>query len=591
MASMTRQTFRIFIRHAVRYPRSIVLISIGIVITTVADIYKPILYRNLLNGVAGTETGDGSLLWLVTQIGLLGLFTQIVWRGMGFSNSNFQPRVMADLLTSSYERILRHSMRFFSDNYVGSIVNRIRRYPNSFETIDDQFKWNISRTVLRCIFVIAVLWSRFPIFAYIVLTWSLIYVVFTTAFSKYKMKYDIASADQDTRVTGFIADTIGNMSAIKAFAAEARELGSFVGHADKSFQLRRYAWRLGQWAELFQGVSMVVLEAIMFYVAVHNRTKLGLTVGDFALLQAYLVQVFDYLWDFGRYIRQTFEGLANANELTEMLEKPIEVVDAPGAGQLVVHRGEIDFRNVNFAYDGSQRLTLKDFNLHVPSGMRIALVGESGAGKSTIARLLLRFADVTSGGIYIDGMNISGVTQQSLRESIAVVSQDTALFHRTLLENIRYGRPEATDEEVIVAAKAAHCHEFISRLPFGYNTLVGERGVKLSGGERQRIAIARAILKDSQIVFLDEATSALDSESEALIQDALAHLMAGKTLLVIAHRLSTIREMDTIMVLSDGQVVESGSHDELLQVEGGRYRALWTKQSGGFIAAASPAEE
>jgi ATP-binding cassette subfamily B protein len=328
----------------------------------------------------------------------------------------------------------------------------------------------------------------------------------------------------------------------------------------------------------------------MFYVAIHNRKKLGLTVGDFALLQAYLVQVFDYLWDFGRYIRQTFESLANANELTEMLEKPIEVLDSPSAEQLVVHSGEIDFRNVNFAYDGGERLTLSNFNLSVPSGMRIALVGESGAGKSTIAKLLLRFADVTSGGIYIDGMNIANVTQQSLRESIAVVSQDTALFHRTLLENIRYGRPEATDEEVIAAAKAAHCHEFISRLPLGYNTLVGERGVKLSGGERQRIAIARAILKNSQIVFLDEATSALDSESEALIQDALAHLMAGKTLLVIAHRLSTIKEMDTIMVLSDGQVVESGSHDELLQVQGGRYRALWTKQSGGFIAAASPEE-
>jgi ATP-binding cassette subfamily B protein len=273
-----------------------------------------------------------------------------------------------------------------------------------------------------------------------------------------------------------------------------------------------------------------------------------------------------------------------------MLEKPIEVLDSPSAEQLVVHSGEIDFRNVNFAYDGGERLTLSNFNLSVPSGMRIALVGESGAGKSTIAKLLLRFADVTSGGIYIDGMNIANVTQQSLRESIAVVSQDTALFHRTLLENIRYGRPEATDEEVIAAAKAAHCHEFITRLPLGYNTLVGERGVKLSGGERQRIAIARAILKNSQIVFLDEATSALDSESEALIQDALAHLMAGKTLLVIAHRLSTIKEMDTIMVLSDGQVVESGSHDELLQVQGGRYRALWTKQSGGFIAAASPEE-
>ncbi len=587
MASITKLTLQNFFKHAKRYPGSICIIGTGLILTTTFDVYKPLLYRDLIDTLAAPGDNAWGLRVLVTKILLLGLCNQIVWRAMGFSNSNFQPRVMADLLQSSFGAILNHSMSFFADTHVGSIVNRIRRYPSSFESVDDQLKWNIGRTVLRCLCVFYVLWGSYRLFAYCLVVWVVVYVTAIILFTRYKMQFDFASATQDTKTTGFIADTVGNIAAVKSFAAEEAEQVAFTALTNKSFELRRYAWRLGQWAELFQGLSMVVLEAVFFYIAVARKDALGLTVGDFAFLQTCLVLVFDYLWDFGRYIRQMFESLANANELTEMLELPYSVTDVHGAHPLQVTAGGIEFHEVTFQYEPTATPTLSDFSLIVPPGRKVALVGESGAGKTTIAKLLLRFMNVTSGEIRIDGVSIAGVTQKSIRQAVAVVSQDPNLFHRSLAENIRYGRPGATDDEVEAAAKAAHCHEFISCLPEGYRTLVGERGIKLSGGQRQRIAIARAILKNSSIVFLDEATSALDSSSEALIQDALHELMQGRTLLVIAHRLSTIKEMDEIVVLHEGRIVERGTHEELIQLQGGHYRVLWEKQSGGFVAAKS----
>lgn len=590
MKQVTKQTFQVFVRHALRYPTSIVVITVGNVLTTAIDITKPLLYRQLLNMVAVDSDNLDFGSWLVVIITGLGIFGQLIWRVMGFSNSTFQPRVMSDLFMSSFERILQHSMKFFSDNFVGSIVNRIRRYPQSFETVDDQFKWNISRAVLRCTCVVLVLWTHWRTFAYIILAWSTLYVVFSVWFSRYKMKFDIASAEQDTKVTGYVADAIGNMATIKAFAAESKELATFGDLTDESYKRRRKAWRLGQWGELVQGVSMVILEGAIFWVAFRRRHIYGLTVGDFAMLQAYALQMFDHLWDFGRYIRQTFESLANADELTEMLVLPTEVADVTNAPDLVVTAGQVVYSDVTFGYNQNAP-AICGFNLHVAAGEKVALVGESGAGKSTLVKLLLRYADIQHGEILIDQQNIATVTQQSLRRVIATVSQDVSLFHRSLANNIRYGRPSATDAEVMAAAKAAHCHEFISRLPLGYDTMVGERGVKLSGGERQRVAIARAMLTNAPIVILDEATSALDSESEGLVQDAIHNLMIGKTLLVIAHRLSTIMQMDRIVVMQNGKIAEQGTHQQLLQIEGGIYRRLWEKQAGGFVASASPNNE
>jgi ATP-binding cassette subfamily B protein len=301
----------------------------------------------------------------------------------------------------------------------------------------------------------------------------------------------------------------------------------------------------------------------------------------FILLQSYLTSLVGSLWSWSGIVRAYYESFADAQEMALILDMPYGVQDN-ATNNLSNVAGNIFFDNVTYIYNKNNTKVLDEFSLEIPAGQKLALVGPSGSGKTTFVRLIMRLFDVTSGAIRIDGVDIASITQENLREHIGFVPQDPVLFHRTLMENIRYGKRDATDEEVMRAATLAHCDDFIDKLPLGYDTFVGERGVKLSGGERQRVAIARAILKDAPILILDEATSALDSHSEMLIQDALHTLIKGKTTIVIAHRLSTIREMDRIIVISEGKVVEDGVHDELIHTEGGIYKKLWDIQAGGF---------
>jgi ATP-binding cassette subfamily B protein len=326
---------------------------------------------------------------------------------------------------------------------------------------------------------------------------------------------------------------------------------------------------------------MIALEFGVILLAVQQWSQGRLLVGDVVLLQSYLFRTFDKLWNVGKNIRTIYEAIADANEMTEMLEKPHEVQDTPNAKTLKVAEGSIEFSKVTFGYH-SERNVLKNFELKIPSGQRVALIGPSGGGKTTITKLLFRFLDIQKGKILIDGQDIAGVTQDSLRENLSLVPQEPILFHRSLMDNIRYAKPDTSDEEVIAAAKAAHCHEFIVECEHGYNTFVGERGIKLSGGQRQRVAIARAILKNAPILVLDEATSSLDSESEQFIQESLRTLMKGKTTIVIAHRLSTIMQMDRIVVIDGGKITEEGKHEELLKAKQGTYQKLWEIQAGGF---------
>jgi len=412
--------------------------------------------------------------------------------------------------------------------------------------------------------------------------WVFFIILVNYLFSIYKLKYDIKRSEQDSKVTGVLADSVTNNVNIKLFCGYDRERKYFGDENNKLQELRRFTWNLASIFNAVQAIFMIGLEIGIMYFAVKLWQKGLVTIGDFVLIQSYIFALFNRFWNFGKIIRRFYEGLGDAEEMTEVLNTPHEIVDKKGAKELNVKNGEIEFVDAEFNYNETRNI-LSGLFFKIKSKEKVALVGPSGAGKSTIVKLLLRMHDITSGSVLIDGQKISDVTQDSLWKNISLVPQEPILFHRSLMENIRYGKPEATNKEVISAAKLANCHNFIEGLPEGYNTFVGERGIKLSGGERQRVAIARAILRSAPILVLDEATSSLDSESEKLIQIALDDLMKDKTVIVIAHRLSTIMRMDRIVVIDDGKILEQGTHKELILNKQGLYFNLWMVQAGGFI--------
>ncbi len=372
-----------------------------------------------------------------------------------------------------------------------------------------------------------------------------------------------------------------NNHTIKLFATEEKEEKKYEKLNHQAVQARKQQYYRSIWIWGSAGLVSLILEMGIMYVAIRMRGAGVISLGMIVLLQTYILRVIDFMRGIGQTFRHLFVALSEASEILEIIDTPNEIQDKSDK-KLKVKQGEIRFEGVDFSYGENQ--IFHDLKLHIKPSQRVALVGESGSGKTTITKLLFRLYDIQRGEILIDDQNIAEVTQESLRSSMSMIPQDPILFHRSIRENIAYGKPNASDEEIIAAAKMARCHEFISHLKDGYETLVGERGIKLSGGERQRVAIARAILENKQIIVMDEATSALDSESEFLIQEAMEDLMKHKTVLIIAHRLSTIMKMDEIIVMDQGKVVEKGSHKELLAKPEGIYKKLRDIQSGGFIA-------
>ncbi|OGE84305.1 MAG: hypothetical protein A2846_02075 [Candidatus Doudnabacteria bacterium RIFCSPHIGHO2_01_FULL_49_9] len=554
----------------------------GMLTAVVLRDIQPVLFGKIIDALAIPSSGGADaainilLIILVISLARFGFR-----RGVEFINNYFQPRVQADLMQICYEYLQQHSIGFFNSNFVGSLVTKVKRYERSFEQLADQALFNIGRTAMGFLTITIVLTWRSWIAGAIMAGWSISYILIAYKFALYKMPYDLKRAATDTETTAQLADTITNNFNIKIFANYPDEFKRFIRVLYNQFRARKKAYDIGAIGESFNHFYMVAFEIGFMYLAIKFWQADIFTIGDIVLVLTFILRLFDQLWDVGKHIRVIYESIADANEMTEILLKRHEIHDKPGAEELRVQHGEILFHNVNFGYHEDLDI-LSNFILSVKSGERVALVGPSGGGKSTIVKLLLRFYDLQSGRILIDGQDIVAVTQDSLRTSIAFVPQDPILFHRTLTENIRYAKPEAGDEEVIKAAKLAHAHEFISRFPDGYDTYVGERGVKLSGGERQRVAIARAILKNAPILVLDEATSSLDSESEFLIQDALKKLMTGRTTIVIAHRLSTIMQMDRIVVIENGNILEEGKHKELVKAKEGTYQRLWNIQAGGF---------
>jgi ATP-binding cassette subfamily B protein len=552
-----------------------------------AAIVAPLYLKKFVNVLAEGTTAPDVLTTIAWILGAYALTNLVGWLGQRtrmLTIGRLEARAMADLYDKAFTYLIGHSHEFFISNFTGTLTRRVTRYARSFESVFDNLIMNLFPALLFLVGVVTVLSLRS---IWLGLGLGALTTIFI--FMQYKMVMWLQPlrtrrTEEDSHMTGALSDAVLNHSTITSFAALSYERSYFGTVTDGWRDATRRA--MDGYALIYgiQGLFALFIELAILGGTAYLWQKGMLTIGDFVLVQIYVLGLLEQVWGIGRNMRQLHDSFTEATEMLDIMELPHEVQDAAGAKLLSVPNGAIAFDHVRFEYHGTHTV-LDDFDLQVLPHEKIALIGSSGAGKTTLAKLLLRLYDLADGVIRIDGQDISRVTQESLRRAIAFVPQEPMLFHRSLMDNIRYGRHGATDEEVIEAAKQAHCHEFISQYPLGFDTMVGERGVKLSGGERQRVAIARAILKDAPILVLDEATSSLDSESERLIQEALLRLMKGKTVIAIAHRLSTVMHMDRLIVIEQGTVILSGTHEELLSHESNLYKKLWEIQAGGFIRA------
>ncbi len=570
-----------------KYPYLNSLPYVGMFIAIIAtDILTPLAYKNIVDGLeAASPTGTFGvpevLVGLIVLWVLAFMVEQIGFRLFDFSMVHVQSKMIKDVEDDAFLKLGNHSQNFFANNFSGSLVSKFGRYTSSFETLHDISIFGLFGTIVQLTATISVLFYLYPLLGFIFLFWVIVYIGCTLLFLKKQMKLDVVKAANKSKTTGFIADIITNIINTKMFSSLKFEYENMKSTTYAERKSRDKAWYFGNWVFLYQAVFIQALQIGGLVAAVILWNQGLITLGTVIIVQVYVGRIFMRMWNLGRNMRRTITAFADAKEMIDIFEQTIDIEDPDNPEVLKTKNGLIKFDDVTFGYEDNPPV-FDGLHLNIKSGEQVALVGHSGAGKTTITKLLLRFVDIQKGSITIDGQDIRNITQDDLRSVIAYVPQDPILFHRTLRENIAYGKPDATEEEIIQAAKDAHAHTFITSLPDGYDTLVGERGIKLSGGERQRVAIARAMLKDAPILLLDEATSALDSIAEQEIQSAFDRLSKNRTTLVIAHRLSTIVKMDRILVFEHGKIIEQGSHKDLV-TQNGTYAELWNSQSHGFI--------
>tara|TARA_R110002124_G_scaffold11597_3_gene55160 strand:+ start:12663 stop:14504 length:1842 start_codon:yes stop_codon:yes gene_type:complete len=565
-----------WVRRRVMWSLAILLLSKLIAVGT------PFLYKAAVDALAGE--GD-SAAWLLS----FGAVALTVVYGLARVMSNgFQQlrdaifarvgqRALRQVATETFAHMHRLSMRYHITRKTGGLSRIIERGVKGVDFLLRFLLFSIGPLVLELLMVAVVLWWVFDIWYLVVVVgvvWA--YTAFTFRVTEWRVKLRKEMNDQDTDANQKAIDSLLNFETVKYFGAEAREASRYDTAMEKyeSASLKtQYSLAFLNFGQTFLITGGLVAVMVMAAIGVQNGT---LTVGDFVMVNAYMIQITMPLNFLGTVYREIRQALVDMGEMFDLLEQPSEVRDKSGAPALAVTGGAVELDDVHFAYNPDRDI-LKGVSLRVEPGQKVAIVGPSGSGKSTIGRLLFRFYDVTGGAIRIDGQDLRDVTQDSLHAEIGVVPQDTVLFNDTVGYNIAYGKDGATQEEIEAAARSAQIHDFIASLPEGYETRVGERGLKLSGGEKQRVGIARTLLKNPPILLLDEATSALDTETERGIQQALARAGEGRTVLTIAHRLSTIADADRIVVLEAGRIVEEGTHTDLLK-RGGRYAGLWARQ-------------
>lgn len=584
---MNKTIIRYFIKAAWQYPyrTSAALVNSGLTVLVssfVGPLIISIFLSRLQSGNLGTLSNNYALVlaYLVSQ-----LYGELIgWRINLYMIWTMETAAQRNLSKTIFYKLSNQTLDFHANRFGGSLVSQTNKFIGAFEKFWDTIIFQLVPSFVSIIVAVVVLSIVFWQYAIVLGLVAVTFIATVLIGSKKMYGFYTKEAQASTRNTGRLADVISNISAIKSYGNEKYE--------SVQYNILLTDWRKKSLKSMhgFLRVSskytslIVALNTLALTMTIWASSRRVIPLGIAYLCITYTLNMSRQLWEMNSILKNYHRVMGDAYDMAQILETKNSIVEEKNAKQLTSGNGTVDFVGATFSHNsGNKNILFENLNIHIGAGQKIGLVGRSGSGKTTLTKLLLRFMDIQGGKIMINGYDIKEVTLKSLRDAVAYVPQEPLLFHRTLSENISYGKLDATPEEIIAVAKKAHAHEFIIELSDGYDTLVGERGVKLSGGQRQRVAIARAMLKDAPILVLDEATSALDSESEALIQDALWKLMEGRTALVIAHRLSTIAHMDHIIVLEKGKILEEGSHSDLIQIKNGLYAKLWTQQSGGFL--------
>ncbi|BCH24665.1 multidrug ABC transporter ATP-binding protein [Mesorhizobium sp. L-8-3] len=560
------------------------MIALAVLLSTLADVLTPLYSGRLVDAVAGGAASDAAA-WnaaLAAFVMLVALaLGAIVMRYISFQLIiDLTLKMMSDIAADAFHRVQRFSTDWHANAFAGSTVRKVTRGMWALDLLNDTLLIALFPSLVMLVGSTLLLGWYWPMMGVIVAAGSLVYIVLTVALSLAYVAPAASLANRwDTRLGGALADAVSCNAVVKAFGAEQREDERLAAVVDKWSDRTRRTWRRGTINGTVQGATLLVLRIAVIGFALLLWSRGEASAGDIAFVLTSFFVLQGYLRDVGMHVRNLQRSVNDMEELVDIQGQDLGIEDRPGAGPIAIGHGHIEFSNVTFHYGNHLAPLYEDFSVTIKAGERVGLVGHSGSGKTTFVKLIQRLYDVSGGRILIDGQDIAAVAQSSLRRQIAIVQQEPILFHRSLAENIAYARPDATQADIERAARLASAHDFIARLPKGYGTLVGERGVKLSGGERQRVAIARAFLADAPILILDEATSSLDSESEVLIQKAMERLMVGRTTLVIAHRLSTVRALDRLLVFYRGRIVEEGDHQALIRIPDGIYRRLFERQA------------
>ncbi|MEO6761110.1 MAG: ABC transporter ATP-binding protein [Candidatus Saccharimonadales bacterium] len=552
------------------------------------NIIPPIILADVLNRLAKHDFVSHNI-W--TSFGpelviyaLLVFFGSFSWRLIDWCSWRLEGKVEKAIADEVFKHLLSQSARFHADHFSGSMVSQTNKLMGGYIRFSDTTVFSVLPLILSVLFAVIILVKVALFFAVVLFAFAIIYATSSIFVTRHVRNLSGKHATIESQQTGVLADAITNALTIKSFAGQSYEERRFGNATETTRKSLMNFGRAHQRQQLFFGGMLSTISALSLVMAVIGVMVFNANVAVVFLIFNYSALVADQLLSLSNNaLRNYNRALGDSADMVEILSTKPEIQDPITPEELQINHGLIEFNNVTFKHNGSIHPLFNNLTLRIKPGEKVGLVGQSGSGKTTFTRLLLRFSDIQSGEISIDEQDIAAITQNDLRSQIAYVPQEPMLFHRSIRDNIAYSNATASQQEVEAVAKLAHADDFIQELPKGYETLVGERGVKLSGGQRQRVAIARAMLKNAPILVLDEATSALDSESEVMIQDALWKLMEGRTAIVVAHRLSTIQKMDRILVMNSGRIVEEGSHKELVNKPGGTYAKLWAHQSGGFI--------